>query len=440
MPPPKSNKKLDAPAEGDPQALGRAGGRISATLVVREAGQGRDPHRPERRRRAGAAPARGGRAEALARGRPPHLDPPAVFRPDRPAADARGGQGVRRATASPDAYERLVDRLLASPHYGERMAIGWLDVVRFADTIGYHSDNPRNVWPYRDWVIKSFNDNKPFDRFTLEQLAGDLLPDASTETRVGSAFNRLLLTTEEGGAQAKDYEARMLTDRVRAVGAAWLGPDHRLRPVPRPQVRPVHDARLLLARRLLRRHRGADHRPPRGRAWSSPRPRTQKTLARLDAARRRGEEASRGRRPRSLTPPRRSGRRTCPATRSPSPSSRRDSRATPAEKSAARAVQAALKKDAAARDPKEREAVQTYFRTKATPLFPAERDAVARAERERQDVRRRPAEVPGERPAARAKRTVRILPRGNWMNETGEVVKPALPHFLPRPEVDRAAT
>jgi len=124
---------------------------------------------------------------------------------------------------SPDAYERLVERVLKSPHYGERMAIGWLDVVRFADTIGYHSDNPRNVWPYRDWVIKSFNDNKRFDRFTIEQLAGDLLPDATQETRVGSAFNRLLLSTEEGGAQAKDYEQRMLTDRVRAVGAAWLG-------------------------------------------------------------------------------------------------------------------------------------------------------------------------------------------------------------------------
>ena len=123
----------------------------------------------------------------------------------------------------PDAYERLVDQLLANPHYGERMALGWLDVVRFADTIGYHSDNPRNVWPYRDWVIASFNDNKPFDRFTLEQIAGDLLPDATVQTRVGSAFNRLLLSTEEGGAQPKDYEARMLTDRVRAIGAAWLG-------------------------------------------------------------------------------------------------------------------------------------------------------------------------------------------------------------------------
>ncbi len=124
---------------------------------------------------------------------------------------------------APGAYERLVERLLASPHYGERMAIGWLDVVRFADTIGYHSDTPRNIWPYRDYVIRSFNRNKPFDVFTREQLAGDLLPNPGIEQKVGSAFNRLLLTTEEGGAQSKDYESRYLTDRVRAVGAVWMG-------------------------------------------------------------------------------------------------------------------------------------------------------------------------------------------------------------------------
>ncbi|HSU55514.1 MAG TPA: PSD1 and planctomycete cytochrome C domain-containing protein [Candidatus Dormibacteraeota bacterium] len=124
---------------------------------------------------------------------------------------------------SRDAVSRLVDKLLASPHYGERMAIGWLDVVRFADTIGYHSDTPRNIWPYRDYVIKAFNDDKPFDQFTREQIAGDLLPHSSQEEKVGSAFNRLLLSTEEGGAQPKDYEARMLTDRVRAIGTVWLG-------------------------------------------------------------------------------------------------------------------------------------------------------------------------------------------------------------------------
>lgn len=123
---------------------------------------------------------------------------------------------------SPDAYAKLVERLLASPHYGERMAIGWLDVVRYADTIGYHSDTPRNVFPYRDYVIKAFNENKRFDQFTREQLAGDLFPNASLETRVASAFNRLILSTEEGGAQPKDYEQRYLTDRVRAVGTVWL--------------------------------------------------------------------------------------------------------------------------------------------------------------------------------------------------------------------------
>ena len=127
------------------------------------------------------------------------------------------------ADASPQAYDNLVEKLLASPQYGERMAIPWLDVVRFADTIGYHSDNPRNVWPYRDYVIHSFNENKPFDQFTIEQLAGDLLPNSTQEQKVGSCFNRLLLSTEEGGAQPKDYEARMLTDRVRAIGTVWLG-------------------------------------------------------------------------------------------------------------------------------------------------------------------------------------------------------------------------
>jgi hypothetical protein len=124
---------------------------------------------------------------------------------------------------SPGAVSRLVEKLVASPEFGERMAIGWLDVVRFADTIGYHSDNPRNVWPYRDYVIKAFNEDKPFDQFTREQLAGDLLPDSTTEQKVASAFNRLILSTEEGGAQSKDYEARMLTDRVRAVSTVWLG-------------------------------------------------------------------------------------------------------------------------------------------------------------------------------------------------------------------------
>ncbi len=124
---------------------------------------------------------------------------------------------------APDAYEKLVERLLASPHHGERLAVWWLDLVRYADTIGYHSDNPMNVSLYRDYVIKAFNANKPFDRFTKEQLAGDLIPNATQEELIGSAYNRLLQTTEEGGAQAKEYEAKYSADRVRNVGQVWLG-------------------------------------------------------------------------------------------------------------------------------------------------------------------------------------------------------------------------
>ena len=117
---------------------------------------------------------------------------------------------------------RLVDRLLASPHFGERMALYWLDVVRYADTGGYHSDNHRDVWLYRDYVIDAFNDNKPFDQFTIEQLAGDLLPNATGEQRIASGYNRLLQTTEEGGAQAKEYTAKYAADRVRNTSAIWL--------------------------------------------------------------------------------------------------------------------------------------------------------------------------------------------------------------------------
>ena len=124
---------------------------------------------------------------------------------------------------SPEAYDKLVARLLESPHFGERMAVHWLDLVRFADTAGYHSDNPRDIVPYRDYVIRAFNDNLPFDKFTVEQLAGDLLPSPSVSQKVASGYNRLLQTTEEGGAQAKEYIAKYAADRVRNVSSVWLG-------------------------------------------------------------------------------------------------------------------------------------------------------------------------------------------------------------------------
>ncbi len=124
---------------------------------------------------------------------------------------------------SSDAYEKLVDGLLASPRYAEKQAMHWLDAVRYADTAGFHSDLPYPIWPYRDYVLRAFRDNKPFDQFTREQLAGDLLPDATVEQKVGSAYNRLNRVSPEGGLQPKEYLAKYASDRVRTTSAVWLG-------------------------------------------------------------------------------------------------------------------------------------------------------------------------------------------------------------------------
>ena len=127
------------------------------------------------------------------------------------------------ADPSPDAYEKLVDRLLASPRYAEQQAMHWLDFVRYADTCGFHGDNALPAWPYRDYVLHSFRDNKPFDAFTREQLAGDLIPNATREQRVASAYNRLNRTSAEGGLQPKEYLAKYAADRVRTTVAIWMG-------------------------------------------------------------------------------------------------------------------------------------------------------------------------------------------------------------------------
>jgi hypothetical protein len=124
---------------------------------------------------------------------------------------------------SPEAYARVVDELLASPRFGERLATYWLDLVRYADTVGYHGDQDHAITPYRDWVIKAFNDNLPFDQFTAEQLAGDLLPNATMNQKIASGYNRLLQTSHEGGVQKKEYLAKYSADRVRNVSNAWLG-------------------------------------------------------------------------------------------------------------------------------------------------------------------------------------------------------------------------
>jgi len=337
------------------------------------------------------------------------------------------------ADTRPDAYVLLVDRLLASPHYGEKMAIGWLDVVRFADTCGYHSDKPRNVWPYRDWVIRSFNDNQPFDQFTVHQVAGDLVPDATQETRIGSAFNRLLLSTEEGGAQAKDYEARMLTDRVRAIGTTWLGQttgcaqchDHKFDPfttrdfyalgaffadIQEGIIAQREDGMVVGTPEEHKRLAELDS------ALAEAKKKVDAIVSQLDAAQQQWEA-------------------DIVAYSVTLSELAADTKASDAEKNVAKQVTASLAKEPAKRDGNDKNRLRDYFRAKATKLFQTERDGLAKAEKDRKDFYKPLAKclvsIHTDKP-----RTVRILPRGNWMDESGEVMRPAFPAYLPQPAIE----
>jgi hypothetical protein len=127
------------------------------------------------------------------------------------------------ADSGPGAYERVVDRLLASPHFGERWARPWLDLARFADTNGYEKDRRRSTWKYRDWVIDAFNRDMPFDRFTVEQIAGDMLPDATEAQHVATGFNRNAMVNEEGGVDQMEARWQTIVDRVDTTASVWLG-------------------------------------------------------------------------------------------------------------------------------------------------------------------------------------------------------------------------
>ncbi|MEZ6110304.1 MAG: PSD1 and planctomycete cytochrome C domain-containing protein [Pirellulaceae bacterium] len=127
------------------------------------------------------------------------------------------------ADDAPNAYERYVDRLLESPRYGERWARRWLDLARYADTNGYEKDRPRSIWPYRDWVINALNADMPFDQFTIEQLAGDMLPNATIQQRIATGFHRNTMLNEEGGIDPLEFRFYAMTDRVQTTGTTWLG-------------------------------------------------------------------------------------------------------------------------------------------------------------------------------------------------------------------------
>src|SRR2546430_746213 len=124
---------------------------------------------------------------------------------------------------SPDAYDALVNRLLASPHYGERWGRHWLDLARYADTNGYEKDQPRVIWPYRDWVINALNRDMTFDQFVIDQIAGDMLPGATDEDRIATGFHRNTMFNEEGGIDVEEFRYKAIVDRVQTTATSMLG-------------------------------------------------------------------------------------------------------------------------------------------------------------------------------------------------------------------------
>ena len=324
------------------------------------------------------------------------------------------------ADRSADAYEKLVEGLLASQHYGERLALYWLDLVRYADTGGYHSDNHRDIALYRDYVIRAFNANQRFDQFTLEQLAGDLLPDATAEQKVASGYNRLLMTTEEGGAQPKEYAAKYAADRVRNVSTVWLAStlgcaechDHKFDPFTAKEFYQFaaffadvkekavgrQDQTLLPTPEQAAKLKHLDDRlAPLRKELDTQTPE-------LDAALAKWEESARAAGAKGL----------------------------PKEAAAALAVEPAKRTE------RQKQDLAKYYRGIAPALEPA-RKKLAELQREKDALQKTvPSTLVSE---AVAPRMMRVLPRGNWLDDSGEVVNPAVPASLARLGAkDRRAT
>jgi len=317
--------------------------------------------------------------------------------------------------ASPLAYDRLVDRLLASRHYGERMAMYWLDLVRFADTNGIHGDNHREHAPYRDYVIAALNNNKPFDAFTIEQLAGDLLEAPTIEQLVASGYNRLNLTTREGGAQPKEYRKKYAADRVRDVSAVWLGAtmgccechDHKFDPFT------MNDFYSLAAFFADIKEQAIKGQVPELAVPTSEQATRQASLAKAIAD---VEEELATATPRLIAEQRNwevaRRRRIVESSESESTAKRND---LPEE------IVALLVKQQADRNEDEAKQLASYYRGIAPALDPV-RQRVKELETEKKRLDASILKVLIS--VATEPMETRILPRGNWMDESGPVVMP----------------
>jgi hypothetical protein len=321
---------------------------------------------------------------------------------------------------SPEAYEKAVDRLLASPHFGERLAAYWLDLVRYADTAGYHSDNHRDIYLYRDYVIQALNNGKPFDQFTIEQLAGDLLPNPTREQRIASGYNRLLQTTEEGGAQAREYLAKYAADRVRNVSTVWMGMtlgcaechNHKFDPIATKEFYRFEAFFADLQEKAVGRQDQTPLPTPEQAALLqqleeriAPLQRTMSTpTPELDAAQVKWEESLR------LT----------------------EARALPKN------IFDILIFEPGKRTEPQKQALAGHYRTIA-PLLEPVRKQLADLQRQKDELNRTiPTSLVSISVPPRA---MRVLPRGNWLDDSGEVVTPGVPAAVAPLDVkDRSAT
>lgn len=310
--------------------------------------------------------------------------------------------------ASPQAYEAYVDRLLNSKHFGERMAVLWLDAVRYADTGGYHSDNHRDVWLFRDYVINSFNNNKPFDRFTIEQLAGDLLPDATNEHRIASGYNRMLMTTEEGGAQAKEYTAKYAADRVRNASNAWLGATLGCAECHNHKYDPYTTKDFYSFAAFF-----ADVRETAvGRQAQTP------IATRMQSSELKNIDVSIGVLKTAIATA------TIPAEvlTAWETTAKQDSKGLPKPVADALAVEPAKRTDA------QKKTLADHHRNNIALETVAFRKELAHVTARRDELTK---EIPSTLVSMTGPpRTIRVLPRGNWLDDSGEVVQPNVPSFL----------